>query len=144
MWLYHILSVASYSSRKSFVFVSIFTVRFIMCANNWLHCGLKVVFLYLHITLFHYHHYAELIWKYWTYKMLVRYIRTVECVSKTPIYYSIYGVVSHQLTHFSFDNWANVCTKSYHFHQVENMNHWQCSGLGHNTVVWTVCLAISL
>ena len=51
-----------------------------MCTNNLIHYGPIVVFLCLHITLpnhhhHHHHHYADLShWKYWTYKMLLRYI----------------------------------------------------------------------
>ena len=31
-----------------------------MCTNNRVHCGLMVVYGHLHITLLHYHHYADL------------------------------------------------------------------------------------
>ena len=35
------------------------TVQSVICANNWAQYGLKVVFVCLHITLSHYHHYAD-------------------------------------------------------------------------------------
>ena len=42
----------------SWVFVSITTMQFKMCAHNWMHYNLNVVFVCLHITS-HYHHYAD-------------------------------------------------------------------------------------
>ena len=55
---------ASYRSRENLDFVSIVTVQFMICEDNWVHYHLKVVFVYSHITL-HYHHHADS--KHWTY-----------------------------------------------------------------------------
>ena len=56
-WLYHqILTAISYICWESWVFVPISTLQCMMCTNNRLHYGLKVVFVCLHITLSHYHH----------------------------------------------------------------------------------------
>ena len=82
----HILSVVSYRSQESWGFISITTKQSMMCVNGanmgstWvlsapdgphvgpmnlaivdrLHHGPKIVFVCLHITLSHWHHYAEL------------------------------------------------------------------------------------
>ena len=34
------------------------TVQFMLCENNWGHYGLKVIFVGLRVTLYHYYHYA--------------------------------------------------------------------------------------
>ena len=58
--LYHnILSVASYRSQENRGFVSV-TVQYMMCANNCIHHGLQVVFVYLHIALSQNHQYTVL------------------------------------------------------------------------------------
>ena len=56
---HHALSVTSHISQDSWVSVSnIMQPK--MYADNWVYYGLKVIFLYLYITPFHYHHYADL------------------------------------------------------------------------------------
>ena len=55
----HIMPVASYRSRESRDFVSIIIAQSMICANNWAHCGLDLVFACLHFTLSN-HHYANL------------------------------------------------------------------------------------
>ena len=60
-FVHHILSVSSYTrTPEKTVFVSITIMQSMMCVNNWVHYGLKVVFVCVHIISFHYHHYAEL------------------------------------------------------------------------------------
>ena len=60
-WLYHhILSVVSYISQESWVFVSIVIVQSMMCVNDWMNCVLKAIFIHVHITLSHNHHYPDL------------------------------------------------------------------------------------
>ena len=66
------------------------------------------------------------IWRYWTHKMLVRYIQS-ECVSKiksilSAIFHAIYGAVCIQLTHLAYDDCENTCSlSSYHHQQIGNM-----------------------
>ena len=35
------------------------SIQSLMCPSNWVHYGLKIVFICLHITLFHYYHYPN-------------------------------------------------------------------------------------
>ena len=62
-----------YTFRENRVFVSISIVQYIMSANSRIRFGLQFVFVCLYITPSQYHHYANFIWRYWTYKMPVRY-----------------------------------------------------------------------
>ena len=53
----------------------------------------------------------------------------VECVSKikyvlSVIHYTICGAVCFQFTHFSCDDWENICTLSYYHHQIGSMNYY--------------------
>ena len=79
-----------------------------MCANNRVHYGPMVVYGYLHITLPHYHHYADLSEGI----ELLKYLSDMfclECVSKIRLVLSIifhakYGAVCFQLTHFVYED----------------------------------------
>ena len=84
-WLYHhILSVVSYTRRENWVFVSI-TLPSMMCANNWIHLGLKVILVCLHIALSNgLSLLCWQIWKHWIYKMHVRYILSSVCLRLRP------------------------------------------------------------
>ena len=67
------------------------------------------------------------IWKYWTSKMLVRYI-LFEYVSKIKsilsiIFPVIYGAMCIQLTHLSYYDYENTCTLYYCHHQIGSMTH---------------------
>ena len=57
--------------KPGICFISI--VQFMMSANSRIRFGLRIVFVCLYITPFHYHHCANFIWRHWTYKMPVRY-----------------------------------------------------------------------
>ena len=59
--------------RENREFVSINIVQYIMSANSRIRFGLQFVFVCLYITPSQYHHYANFIWRHWTYKMPVRY-----------------------------------------------------------------------
>ena len=39
------------------------------------------------------------------------------------IFYAIYGSVWYQFTNFSYHSDENICSSSYHHHQIENMNY---------------------
>ena len=41
-------------------------------------------------------------------------------------------------------NCENMCTLSYYHHQIRSMTHCHCLGLGHETMVCTICLFIFL
>ena len=45
-----------------------------MCTNNWVHYGLEVIFVYLQITVSHYHNYVDLSESVKYIKRLLRYI----------------------------------------------------------------------
>ena len=97
------MSVASYISKGSFFFVSISNVPSRMCAKK-IHCGLRVVFVCLHITLSHYHHYTNLSESIEHIKCFQVY--SVECVFKIKstvaiIFYAIYRAVCVQFKNFS-------------------------------------------
>ena len=49
-----------------------------------------------------------------------------ECVSKailSIIFHAIYGAVRIQRTHFSYDDFGNMCTLSYYQYQIGSMTH---------------------
>ena len=89
---------------------------------------------------------CRLIWRHWTNKMLVRYM--LPCVSKVEtilaiILHSIYGAVSSAYPIRLSWLWECVLyliiiIKS----EVRIVNH--CLGLGHETMVCTVCLTMFL
>ena len=122
------------------------TNMFMMCANDKIHYDLMVVLVYLHITLPHYHHYANL-------SESIEFVKCLsgtfclECVSKIKsiipiICHAIYGAVHIQLTHFSYHDNENTCTLSYYHHHIGCMTHLPLSGP--ETMVCTVCLFIFL
>ena len=47
-------------------------------------------------------------------------------------------------THFLGDDWDNIHTLSYYHHQIGIMNYYPLLGLGHETMICTVCLSIFL
>ena len=114
MFLHHILSLIAYTFRENREFVFIIIVQFIMSVKTfWLadrirlfvHCTISLSLL------------CKLIWRHWTYKMLVRYI--LSSVSKikhilSVIHYTICGAVCFQFTHFSFYDWGNMYTYYHH------------------------------
>ena len=71
--LHHILSLIVYTFRENREFVFIGNVQFMMSANSRIRFGLQIVFVCLYITPPHCYHYANFIWRHWTYKMPVRY-----------------------------------------------------------------------
>ena len=70
----------------------------------------------------------KLIWRHWTYKMLVRYILSsvwVRLSILSPLsIYTICGAVCFQFTHFPCDDWENIYTLSYYHHQIGSMNYY--------------------
>ena len=148
--LHHILSLIVYIFRENrenreFVFMSI--VQFMMSDNNRIRFGLQIVFVCLYITPYHYQHCANFIWKYWTYKMLVRYdlssvwvrlsifsqlsiIQYVGlCVFSLPISFVMIGIIYILCL---------IIIKS----EIWTITHYL--GSGHKTMVCAVCLSIFL
>ena len=98
-----------------------------ICANNRVHYGLIVVYCYLDITIPHYHQYADLSECIELMKCLSD-IFCLKCVSKirsvlSIISHAIYGTVCTQLSHFSYDDCENTCTRSYYHYQIGSMTH---------------------
>ena len=74
-----------------------------------------------------YHHYAYLSEGIGLLKCLLD-IFSVECVSQirsviSIIFHAKYGTVCIQLTHFSYDDCENICTRSYYHHRIGSMTH---------------------
>ena len=96
-----------------------------MCANNRIHCGPMVVFVCLHFTLPHYLHYEDVSEGIELLKYLSGAFCRV-CVSKIKsilpiIFYTIYGAVCIQLTHFSYKDCQNMCISYYYHHQIRSI-----------------------
>ena len=89
--------------------------------------GWSYAFVCLHITLPHYHHCENVIWRYWPSKMLVSFGLS-ECVSKIEsvlpvIFYAIYGAGCIQLTHLSYADCENMCTLFNYHHEIGIMTN---------------------
>ena len=98
-----------------------------MCANYRVHFDPMVVFLCLHITLPHYHYYADQSQGIGLLKCLSGTF-CLECVSKIKsilsiIFHAIYGAVRIKLAHFSCDDCEDTCTLSYCHHRIGSMAH---------------------
>ena len=93
-------------------FVPLLLCILIMCANNRVHYGPMVVFVCLHITLQHYHHY----------KGVFESIELLKCLDWiNSLNYLSYNI-SKKLVHFSCDYFENTCTLSYYHQRVGHMN----------------------
>ena len=98
-----------------------------MCTNSRVHYDSMAVFVCLHITLPHYHHYVDLSSGIELLKCLLGTFCLV-CVSKitsilSDIFHAIYGAMRIQLTHFSYGDCENTCTLSYFHHQIVSVTH---------------------
>ena len=96
-------------------------------SNNAVHYGPMVVYGYLHITLRHYQHYADLSKSIELLKCLSD-IFCLKCVSKIRsvlpiIFHAIYGAVCIQLTYLSYDDCENTCAWSNHHPPIGSMTH---------------------
>ena len=118
-FLDHILSIIVILSMKT---ENLFSL--ILCIR--MRFGFQIVFVCLYITPSYHHHYANFIWRHWTYKMPVRY--NLWSVSKimhflSVIHYTISGAVCFQFTHSLCDNWDNIYTLTYYHNQIGSMNY---------------------
>ena len=118
-WRFFILYIYMYGRVLFLILLS----SFMKYANNRVHYNPMVVFVCLHFTLPHYHHYTDV--PEGTELLNTCRILSVECVSNIKsilsiIFHAIYRVVCIQLTHFSYDDCENKWTLSYH-HQIGSM-----------------------
>ena len=103
-----------------------------------------VVLVCLHITLPHYHHYANLsegmkLLQFLSGMFCLEWVSKIKSILSI-IFHAIYGAVRIQLTYFYYDDCENTCTLSYWHHQIRSMTIYHCLGLGHETMVCAVCL----
>ena len=122
-------------------------VQFMMSANSRIRFGLKIVFVYFYITLSNYHHCANLSEDV----ELIKFPSDtfVECVSKimhiiSVIHYTICGAVCFQFTYFPCDIEIIYIRCLIIIIKSEVWNITQCLRLGHETMVWAVCLSVFL
>ena len=145
--LHHILSLIACTFRENRDFVFIIVAQYMMRANSRMRFGLQIVFVCLYITPSHYHHCANLSEDI----ELRRCLSDVFCrVCKIKhifsfIHHKIYETVRFKFTRFPCNDWENIYTlcliiiiKS----EVWTIIH--CLGLGHETMVCDICLAIFL
>ena len=90
--------------------------------------GPMVVCGYLCITLPH-HHYADLsenieLLKCFSDIFCLEYVAKIRS-DLSIIFHAKYGAVCIQLTHFSYYECENTCTRSYYHHQIRSMTHLQ-------------------
>ena len=67
-------------------------------------------------------------------------LKSILCV----IFHAIDGAVCIQLTHFSCDDCKNTCTLFHHHWQIGSMHHLLLFVLGHERLVCTLCLSMTL
>ena len=125
--LHHILSliVCTFRENREFVFISI--VQLMMSANSQIRFGLQIVFVCLYITPYHYHHCANFIWRYWTYKVPVRYnlssVRARLAIFSKLSTIQYVGMCVFSLP-ISFVMIERIHTLSYHHHQIGSINYY--------------------
>ena len=125
--LHHIMSLIVYTFRENREFVFISIVQFMMSANSRIRFGLQIVFVCFYITPSHYHHFANFIWRHWTYKMLVRYnlsgvwVRLSIFSQLSIIQYVGLCVFSLPI---SFVMIERLYILSYYHHQIGSMNYY--------------------
>ena len=144
--LHHILSLIVYTFRENREFVFISIVQFMMSANSRIRVGLQILFVCLYITPSHYHHCANFIWRHWIYKMPVRcnvssaWVR-LSIFSHSSIIQSVgLCIFSLSISFVMIERIYRLCLIIIIKSEVWTIN--RCLGLGHETMVCTVCLCI--
>ena len=124
-----------------------------MCPNSRIYSGMMIIFVCLHFTLSHYHHYADVSeteLPNWASQILVRYILSRVCLrlsqfSQLPfMQYTCIGLCEFSLS-ISLLMIVRICV--IYLSIISKSEVWpdcHCLGLGHETMVCTVCLSISL
>ena len=106
----------SYNGRAGFLFPLLLCVL-VVCVNNWVHNGPKVVFVCLHNAL---NIIMNTCFKTFNIEDASQVYSSRVCVAIEPIIsifvYQIHAAVCLQLTPFSVDDCKNSCTLSYHHH----------------------------
>ena len=114
----------------------------IICTNNPVHHGPMVVFVCLHITQPHYHHYVDVSESI---ELLdACQVHSVGCVSTSIlsiIFHAVFGALCIHFIRFSYGDCENTCILSYH-HQIKVWSICHCLRLGRETMVCTICLFI--
>ena len=114
----------------------------------WIHYGPMVIFICLHFTVHHYHHFADVI-EGIELEIFVRYILLRVCPAKIKsflsiIFHEMYGTVFIHLTPVSYDDCENMCVP--YFITIIKSEVWPIChfcGLGYETIlVCAVCLSI--
>ena len=137
LW-HHILSLIAHTFRESQDFVFIIIVQFMMSASGRIRFCLQIVFVCLYVKPSHYHHRAN-------FPELKKCLSDIFCrVCKIKhilqvIYYTLYGAMCFQFTHFPCDDWETV-----QFVLSSSNRTAIHLGLGHETMVCAVCLSIFL
>ena len=99
---HHILSLIVYTFRENREFVFII----VLCSLYRIRFGLQIVFGCLYITLSHYHHCANFIWRHWTYKIPVRYNLSSVWVSLSiSLSYPLYNMWGCEFSVYPFPSW---------------------------------------
>ena len=139
--LHHILSLIAYTFREIRDFVFIIIVQFMMSANSRIHFRLFVHYTISLSSL------CKLTWRHWTYKMPVRYFLSSVWVRLSSFsQLSIIQCMGCVFPVYPFPLWwlreYTLCLIIIIKSEVWAIIH--CLGLGHKTMVCTVCLSISL
>ena len=143
--LHHILSLILYTFRENREFVFISIVQFTMSANSRIRFGLQIIFVCLYITSSHYHHCANFIWRYWTYKMPVRYnlssvwVRLSIFSQLSNIQYVGLCIFSLPISFVMIERIYLICLII-----IIKSEIWTITHLGHKTMACAVCLSTFL
>ena len=146
--LHHILSLIVYTCRENRECVFISIVQFVTSANIRIRFGLQIVFVCFYITPSHNHHCANFIWRHWTYEMSVRYnlssvwVKLSIFSELSIIQYVGLCVFILPISFVMIERTYILCHIIIIKSKVWTITH--CLGLGHETMVWAVCLSIFL
>ena len=141
------MSLIAYEFRKNQEFVFIIIVQFMMSANIRIRFGLQIVLVCLYSTPSHYHHCANLsegieLIKCLSYILSIVWVRLSKFSPLSIILYVGLYVFSLPISVMMIEIIYILCLIIIIKSEVWTITH--CLGLGHETVVSTVCLAIFL
>ena len=145
--LHHILSLIAYTFRENRDFVFIIIVQFMMSSNSQMHYGLQIILICLYITSSHYHHCANLSEDIELIKCLSDiFCRVCEWDQAYSLSYPLYDIRGCVFSVYPSPLWwlreYILCLIIIIKSEVWTITH--CLGLGHETMVCTVCLSIFL
>ena len=136
-------SVKRTNGCKCICFIII--VQFMMSSNSRMRFGLQIVFVCLYITSSHYHHCANLSEDIELIKCLSDiFCRVCEWDRAYSLCYPLYNIWGCVFAVYPFPQWwlrgYILCLIIIIKSEVWNITH--CLGLGHETMMCTVCLSI--